>query len=183
DVDPDAMGVAVLFERILAQIKEDLLHVSLIALSLVFIVIFVNYRGLWHTLLTLVPLGCGAIAMVGIMNTVGLKFNIVNVAMLPLIIGIGVDYGVYMVHRWIGEGKGEKSIKPVVESTGRAVTLSAFTTMIGFASIIPAQWRGLSLMGSTLTMGICLCWIAAVLYLPSILKVIEMIKARNGRSE
>jgi predicted RND superfamily exporter protein len=121
--------------------------------------------------------------MVGIMNTVGLKFNIVNVAMLPLIIGIGVDYGVYLVHRWIGEGKGDKSIKPVVESTGRAVTLSAFTTMIGFASIIPAQWRGLSLMGSTLTMGIALCWIAAVIYLPSILKIIEMIKGRNGKSQ
>jgi predicted RND superfamily exporter protein len=67
-----------------------------------------------------------------------------------------------------------------VESTGRAVTLAALTTMIGFASVILAQWRGLSLMGATLTMGIGLCWIAAVILLPAVLKVIEKVKARRS---
>jgi len=92
--------------------------------------------------------------MVGLMNLRGLKFNIVNTGMLPLLIGIGVDYGVYTVHRWISEGKGLKSIRPTVESTGRAVSLAALTTMIGFGSVILCKWRGLSMMGSTLTMGI-----------------------------
>lgn len=181
EVDPDAMGVAVLFDRILDQLKADLFRVALIALGVVFVVLLINYRGLYHTLLTLIPLVAGALTMVGVMNLMGLKFNIVNTGMLPLVIGIGVDYGVYVVHRWIGEGKGLKSIRPVVESTGRAVTLSALTTMIGFASIILAQWRGLSLMGGTLTMGIGFCWIAAVIYLAAILKIIELFKARRRR--
>ncbi|HUT53961.1 MAG TPA: MMPL family transporter [bacterium] len=182
EVDPDAMGVAVLFDRILDQIKSDLVRIALIALAVVFVVLLLNYRGLWHTVLTLVPLVAGAVSMVGIMNLTGLKFNIINTGMLPLVIGIGVDYGVYMVHRWIGEGKGLKSIRPAVESTGRAVSLAALTTMIGFASIILAQWRGLSLMGLTLTVGIGLCWIAAVVFLPAILKVIEVVKARRAGS-
>ena len=180
EVDPDAMGVAILFDQILKKIKDDLVRIALIALSVVFVVIFLNYRGIVHTVLTLVPLVAGAITMVGVMNIIGLKFNIINTGMLPLVIGIGVDYGVYVVHRWVGEGKGLDSIRPVVESTGRAVTLSALTTMIGFASIMLAQWRGLMLMGGTLTMGIGFCWIGAILLLPSILKTIEIIKARRS---
>jgi len=182
-VDPDAMGVAVLFDRILDQLKSDLVRIAALALGVVFVVIFLNYRSLWHTALTLVPLVAGAAAMVGAMNLIGLKFNIVNTGMLPLVIGIGVDYGVYVVHRYITEGKGEGSIRPVVESTGRAVTLSALTTMIGFSSIMLAQWRGLALMGGTLTMGIAFCWIGAVVYLSSGLKTVEIIKARMKKDQ
>jgi predicted RND superfamily exporter protein len=179
DVDENAMGVAILFDEILRQIKSDLWRIALLALSMVFLVLLINYRGLWHTLLTLIPLVAGGVAMVGMMNVRGLKFNIINTGMLPLVIGIGVDYGVYVVHRWMGEGKGLDSIRPTVLSTGRAVTLSAFTTMIGFSAIILAQWRGLSLMGSTLTMGIGMCWVAAVIFLPAVLKLIEKVKARR----
>jgi predicted RND superfamily exporter protein len=35
-------------------------------------------------------------------------------------------------------------------------------------------------MGATLTMGIGLCWIAAVILLPAVLKVIERVKARRA---
>src|SRR4030042_277652 len=64
--------------------------------------------------------------------------------MLPLIIGVSVDYGVYMVHRWIGEGKSKLAVKVTVESTGRAVALCALTTMIGFGAVATATWRGLA---------------------------------------
>lgn len=178
--DTEAMGVAILFERILGQIKSDLFRVASMALVSVFVVLLINYRGLWHTLLSLIPLVAGGIAMVGMMSVRGQKFNIINTGMLPLIIGIGVDYGVYIVHRYICEGKGTDSVCPAVESTGRAVTLSAFTTVIGFSAIILAQWRGLSMMGATLGMGIGLCWVAAVFFLPSILKLIEKVKERRG---
>ena len=86
-----------------------------------------------------------------------------------------------MVHRYLGEGKGLKSIQPVVESTGRAVTLAALTTMIGFGAVMLANWRGLALMGGTLTMGIGFCWLAAILYLPALLKIVEMVKARKKK--
>jgi hypothetical protein len=171
------MGVALLFDEILRQIKSDLVRIASLALFMVFCVLVLSYRQFWHTLLTLIPLVAGGVAMVGLMNLRGLKFNIVNTGMLPLLIGIGVDYGVYTVHRWIDEGKGPKSIRPVVESTGRAVTLSALTTMIGFSAVILCRWRGLSMMGATLTMGIGLCWLAAVVFLPALLKVITMVKS------
>jgi len=179
-VSPSAMGIAVLFNRILDQLKKDMAKVAVVALLVVFIVILLDYRGLWHTLLTMVPLLFGAVCMVGMMNLLGIKFNFVNIGMLPLIIGISIDYGVYVVHRWIGEGKGINSIPKVIENTGRAVALSALTTMFGFGSVVFARWQGLSIMGKTLLIGVGFALIASVCLLPSILLVIEKIKQRKN---
>lgn len=174
-----AVGVAILFEEILRQIKSDLFRIAVVALIVVFVVLVISYREFWHTLLTLIPLAAGGVAMIGYMNLRGLRFNPVNAGMLPLLIGVGVDYGVYMVHRWIYEGKGLNSIRPAVESTGRAISLAALTTMIGFASIILCRWRGLAMMGQTMTVGIGFCLIAAIVFLPAILKLLETVKAKN----
>ncbi len=181
EVSDEAMGVAVIFDHILDQLKADFLRVALLAFSVVFVVILLDYRRLSPALLTLLPLVFGCVTMVGVMNFFGLKFNIINIAMVPLIIGIGIDYGVYMVHRWITEGKGISSIPAVVESTGRAVALSALTTMIGFGAIMFAKYQGLVLMSRTLVMGIGLCLVAAVLMLPALLLIIEKIKAKRKK--
>ena len=181
-VSPSAMGIAVLFNRILDQLKKDMAKVAVVALLVVFIVILLDYRGLWHTLLTMVPLIFGAVCMVGMMNLLGIKFNFVNIGMLPLIIGISIDYGVYVVHRWIGEGKGINSIPRVIENTGRAVVLSALTTMFGFGSVVFSQWQGLSIMGKTLLIGVGFALIASILLLPAFLFLLEKIKQRRNSS-
>ena len=172
-VSAEAMGVGVLFNRILDQIKHDLFRIALYALIAVFVVISLDYRNPLYTLLTLIPLAAGGIAMVGTMNLLGIKFNVINIGMLPLIIGVGIDYGVYVVHRWIGEGKSKPAVKVTVESTGRAVALCALTTMIGFGAVATATWRGLAGMGRTMTMGIGFCLIAAVVLLPALLALIS----------
>ena len=172
-VSPDAMGVGVLFDRVLFQVKHDLFRIALYALLAVFVVITLAYRNALYMLLTLIPLVAGGLAMVGTMNLLGIKFNIINIGMLPLLVGVGIDYGVYVVHRWISEGRSKASIGPVVESTGRAVSLCALTTMIGFGSVAFAQWRGLAGMGRTMTLGVGFCLIAAVVLLPSLLAIIS----------
>jgi len=172
-ITPEAMGVGVLFDRILFQVKHDLFRIALYALLAVFVVITLAYRNALYMFLTLIPLVAGALAMVGAMNLLGIKFNIINIGMLPLLVGVGIDYGVYVVHRWISEGKTQAAIGPVVESTGRAVSLCALTTMIGFGSVAFAQWRGLAAMGRTMTMGVGFCLIAAVVLLPSLLALIS----------
>jgi len=178
-VSPQAMGVAVLFNRILDQLKKDLLKVGVIAFCVVFVVILLSYRNLSYTLLTMLPLLFGSVAMVGIMNLLGIKFNFVNIGMVPLIIGISIDYGIYVIQRWLGEGKGKNAIPKIVISTGRAVSLSALTTMIGFGSIILARWKGLSIMGKTLVIGVGCALISAVVMLPCLLTIIEQIKSKN----
>ena len=79
------------------------------------------------------------------MALTGMKFNFTNFMALPLIIGIGIDDGVHMLHRYRIEGRG--SIPIVVKYTGRAILLTSLTTMIGFGSMGLASHKGMASMG------------------------------------
>jgi predicted RND superfamily exporter protein len=60
--------------------------------------------------------------MVGIMPLIGMQFNLVNVAIVPLILGIGIDNGVHILHRYRMEKT--RRVHFAVEHTGKAILLS-----------------------------------------------------------
>ena len=75
----------------------------------------------------------------GLMKLAGLPFTVVNVMGLPMILGIGIDDGVHLVHRWVAEGQG--NLRRVFASTGKAVLLTSLTTMLGFGSLVFSIYR------------------------------------------
>ncbi len=73
---------------------------------------------------------------------------------LPLIIGIGIDYGIHVVHRFTVDN----SIEEVLRHTGKAVFLSALATMIGFGSLgAIGTFRGIATLGILLFIGVGAC--------------------------
>ena len=167
-VSLEASGISVIFYSILNQVKSDYMMIGAASFLVVFFVLLAGYRNAYWSALTLVPLAVGAIMMMGMMNVLGIKLNFVNMGVVPLIIGIGIDYGVYMVHRWLFEGGNPDNIDVIVRSTGKGVQYSALTTIVGFGSLSFASYRGLQSMGEILSMGILFCLIGAVIGLPAI---------------
>ncbi|KXB01964.1 hypothetical protein AKJ43_02750 [candidate division MSBL1 archaeon SCGC-AAA261D19] len=76
--------------------------------------------------------------MVGTMGLAGIPFMMVNVALVPIILSVGIDYSIHMLNRYYEErGKelsAEESIVRSVRRVGVAIALAAITTIIGFAS-------------------------------------------------
>jgi len=122
-----------------------------------------DFRSLRHTVLAMIPLIFGSAWMLGLMKTFGMMLNIMNVMGLPLIIGIGIDYGVHFIHRYRLEG-GDRVFE-IFSSTGKAVLLTSITTIIGFASLISLPHRGTASMGLVLVIGIAACFLTSVLIL------------------
>jgi len=90
---------------------------------------------------------------------------------IPMIIGIGIDFGVHFMHRYRHEGPGK--IKTVVASTGKAIMITSMTTMIGFGTLLLAKYRGMGSMGLLLVLGVGACFLTTVWILPAILGWIE----------
>jgi predicted RND superfamily exporter protein len=65
-----------------------------------------------------------------------------NLLFLPLIIGIGIDNGVHIVHSFRATGKYEGESVPLTKSTAKAITLAALTTIVGFGSLMISSHRG-----------------------------------------
>ena len=90
---------------------------------------------------------------------------------LPLIIGIGIDDGVHLIHRYHYEGK--DAIFTVFSSTGKAIIITSLTTMLAFGSLIFAIYRGFGSLGSALFLGVGTCLLASLFILPALLAMTE----------
>ena len=119
----------------------------------------------------MIPLAFGAFWMVGIMNLSGMLLNFMTMMGLPLIIGIGIDDGVHIMHRWQNEGKGK--IKIIFSSTGKAILLTSLTTMLAFGSMMFSVFPAWVWFGQSLFIGVAACFLTTVIILPGIIGLIE----------
>jgi|GEM_PF-303440 len=117
------------------------------------------FRRLPPVLLALIPVISGLVAMYGGMGWLGLELNMFNVVASILLIGLGVDYGIFMVCQ------GQERIHL---ASGRAILLSGITTLIGFGVLVFAQHPALYSIGITVLLGISAAVPAAVLVIPAL---------------
>lgn len=95
-----------------------------------------------------------------------IPFNISNIITLPLLLGIGVDAGIHMVHRRRQTRAGGRLLDT---ATGRAILYAALTTMVGFGNLTLASHRAISGMGALLMIGMTNVLICTLIVLPAIM--------------
>ena len=129
--------------------------------------LWLDFRSLRLALLGMIPLVAGGIWMVGLLKTFGMMFTMINVMGIPLIVGIGIDDGVHIVHRYKIEGFLKTPL--VLASTGKAVLVTSLTTIAGFGSLMITSYRGFISLGALLSFGVAACFLTTILFLPSII--------------
>jgi predicted RND superfamily exporter protein len=117
--------------------------------------------------MAMLPLACGIFWMVGLMYLSGIMLSIMTVIALPMIVGIGIDDGVHIMHRWRSEGNG--NVKTVFASTGKAIFLTSLTTGFAFGSLVFSVFRGWAQFGAALAIGVGTCFLTTVIVLPGII--------------
>ena len=157
--------------EILRIVEEDLFFLTPIAFLIVFILVFLHFKRMKMTLLTLTPLVTGLIWTVGALSLFGIRINFVNAVILPMIIGMGIDNSVHLMHRFL-EGGG-KDAGYALRTTGRAMAMCSLTTILGFGSLITARYQALSTMGWVTILGMGFCLVAALCFLPALLMLWE----------
>jgi hypothetical protein len=168
-VDPNVTGNAIHMFESTRLMKEGYVYGGIYAMVAIFIYLFLSFGSLRAALVVLLPVAVGSAWTVGIMDLINVSFNLANLVILPLIIGIGVVNGVHIVHRYREET--DKSINVLSRSTGQGVVLSSLTTMIGFGSLMVADHQGVHSLGLVLSLGVGCCLVASITVLPSILKL------------
>ena len=132
------------------------------------------FRSLLFTLLAIIPLLIGAAWIFGAMALLDISFNVSNMTAFPLILGIGIDDAVHIIHRYRLEGRGK--MPTVLKYTGRAVFLTSLTTAIAFGVMAFGSRRGIASFGLLLALGVGFCFITSVFVLPALISLYEKIK-------
>jgi len=176
-INPKTTGsppVAIAWMRIAGR---DGRNAILLTLAIVFFLLWLDFRRPWYALIAMIPLALGVFWMVGIMQVSGMLLNFMTMMGLPLIIGIGIDDGVHIMHRWQHEGMGK--LITVFSSTGKAILLTSLTTMLAFGSMVFSLFPAWAWFGSSLFIGVGTCFLTTVIVLSGILGFIENRKNRN----
>ena len=84
------------------------------------------------------------------------------------LIGIGVTNGIHILNRFAEE----QNPSILAKSTGKAVLVSALTTIAGFGSLIPAKHQGICSLGVVMSTGVAACMLAALTFLPALLHLL-----------
>jgi hypothetical protein len=148
--------------------REGPIAVAL-SLGVVFLIIFLSTRSLRASVLIVVPLVFGMVWTGGLMVALGMELNFFNMVVFPSLVGIGVDEGVHIHHRYREEGPG--SLPFVMRRTGMAVTLTTVTTMVGYAGLALAHHPGLRAIGILAVLGLGAAFLGALVVLPAMLEV------------
>ena len=132
------------------------------------LVSLIDFVGLRNTVLAMLPPVAGASLMMGILGIIHVDLNAANLIVLPLIVGIGVDNGVHVMHDFrLQTGRYRTSA-----STVNSIVLTGLTTMVGFGSMMIARHRGLSSLGIVLTVGVGCSLFISLILVPSILTLL-----------
>lgn len=164
-VDPRATGNPLQAYEASLEMKTSYEHSAGYAGLVILAVLWTNFRSLKYALLAALPLGVGLLQTFGILGLLDVPLNPANMIALPLLLGIGVDYGVHLVHDF-REQTGRYRMSP---STAVAVLVDSLTTIVGFGALMVASHQGLQSLGRVLTIGVSCCLFTSLIMLPALL--------------
>ncbi|MCZ6688233.1 MAG: MMPL family transporter [Planctomycetota bacterium] len=163
-------GIVLLSQELAALVQEDFYRAAGLALVAILIISAIHFRDPLLVGLALLPVLLGAIWMVAGMILGGIDLNYMNIIIFPMILGLGVDDGIHLVHRF-REGPHRSSF--LIRGTGRAILLTSLTTIIGFGSLTLAKHRGVSSIGLVSVIGISTCLATSMFLLPPLLATLK----------
>jgi len=144
-------------------ISRDLPRVAMLALLIVLSIIVFDLRTSRLVLIAAGSLLLGVVWAAGALAAFGVRVNIINIVALPMLLGIGIDIVVHLLHRL----RAGNSIGETLQTTGIAVLFSTLTTIAAFLSLTVAQNRGLQSIGLVVLIGLAAIFTAAVMVVSS----------------
>jgi len=171
-IDEEATGKAYRTLEGLHQMKVGFEWAAIYAIIAIVLVLLLDLRRVGTLLLGLFPLVVGIVLTLGVMAICGVALNPANMIALPLIVGVGVDNGVHVLHDY--RGRDQRKAYQLGTATGRGVLVAALTTILGFGTLMTASHAGMASLGLVLTLGVTFCMIAALVLLPAVLHLLDV---------
>lgn len=169
-LDPGVTGMPILGSFMVERSHRALRRAGWAAvLALVFWVGLDLRRPLLIALACL-PALLGALVTLGAMSRLGIAFNPLNVMALPAALGIAVDDGVHLVHRFLRES-GDRA--RTLAGTGRSVVLTSATSIAAFGCLAMTEHRGLASLAIVLCLAVGIALALSVFLLPELLIMAE----------
>jgi hypothetical protein len=160
----ETSGSAVVFSAMLRSILQDGPRATAASLAMVLLLALLVVRPVRAAGLAVASLLLGVVWMVGAAGWAEVKITFINFIALPITFGIGVEYALNVVMR----DQEARDMVRAVSSTGSAVFLCSWTTIVGYGSLLAARNRALQGFGAMAILGEVACLAAAIVAMPAV---------------
>jgi len=151
-------------------LKSDAVYTLIIAAIVILLLLFVMRRSYTKGLLVFAPLTLGLIWTMGTLGWLGIPLSVATVGLSSMLLGLGVEYGVFVLSRYDEERAKNvsqvESMKTTVHAVGTSIIGSGLTTIVGFGVLAFATVPMMQHLGETLALGIAFCLLASLFVNP-----------------
>jgi len=162
NVDVTVTGAPVFENAAFGLMLPEMIQLFAVAFAIIFTVVFLVMRGrLYRTWKVFIPVGTAMVSLVymlGMMGVVGFNFNAIMLGVLPIALGLGIDFSLQLHTRYIEER--EKGREPVdaagaaARTTGNTLLLAMATTSIGLGALLVSAVPPTRQLGATAAFGV-----------------------------
>ena len=169
---PRAIGSPVSILEGGQTIIDACIQATILAIVVAALLLLVVLRRLGETLFVLLPLVLTLLFTVATCLALGIPLNLANVIALPLVLGLGIAFGIYLILRK-READSHSIVEVLRSSTSQAVLFSALTTMSSFGALGFSHHPGMASLGVLLVVVLILALVCALVILPALLSALE----------
>ena len=160
-------GESMILADILNLIFQEAPKILLISTISIFIILWFFLKRLIYAIIALVPAVFTILLTLGTMSLLGMELNYINMIMIPILLGIGVDSGVHMVNRAIDGNR----LNEIISETGMAIFGSIVTSGLGLGALLLTNHPGLNSLAYVAILGLSFNLLVSVLVLPSLIQL------------
>lgn len=161
-------GIPVVNASLAARLPGELAIGLGVGAIVVVLLIWLEFRAMVPTLYALVPTVLGLVWGLGALGWAGVVLDLFSVFAVLMFLGIGVDYGIHLVHPTL-RGTGSASPERAIAMVGPAMLLAGVTTLVGFGTLIRSEYMPLYSLGMASVATIGMSLLAALFTLPALL--------------
>ena len=162
-VDPDAYGEALTISQVSGVVLRAFAFAFAVGAIAIVLVGLGSLRSVGATLTIVVPIAVACVLTIGACKVLGVSLNFANVIVLPLLLGIGIDTAIHLVHR----ARSGDAAALLSTGTARAAFFSGLTTLVSFGTMAFVRHEGLASLGAMLWVGVLAVLIANFVIIPA----------------
>ena len=103
------------------------------------------------------------ILLLAVMSLLDIRWNFLNLAAAPLLLGEGIDYGIHIIFAM----RRLPQHPAATRVAGKAIVICSLTTCVGFGSLCFSSTAALASFGFVAAAGVAACALTAVVALPA----------------
>jgi predicted RND superfamily exporter protein len=170
-------------------VQEDTVRLMPLVAAFILVLLYIAFRNVRAIAVSFSTLAIGVVWSYGTMGFLGIALNTLNMTIVPLVMGIGIDYSIHMINEFVehkSEGHSDAEAFRIAGSrSGLALLIASSTTVGGLAVLIFSPSLLIAELGIVSAVALTVIYVLAITFIPAALTLIggsEKMGAQFSRS-